>query len=206
MGKRGLEQADAVMDARKKNRSTEPQKELEEPRCFLSNLPWSVTEEQVRDFFCGMVTAIEWLSNADGSFKGRAFASFVDNDAAKAAVALSGSEIDSRAVKVELAAPRKKSTFVVAGTEDPGQPSKSVFLVNLGWKIDEASISSHFAECGEVLRVKWLEKDGEFIGKAFVDFGTVSTPVAHAHVDTDGPANVQSMAYGVCRSRQRQRL
>merc|ERR1712087_808761 len=38
---------------------------------------------------------------------------------------------------------------------------------------DEPDLKGFFGECGTVTRVKWLEKDGQFTGNAFVDFGSI---------------------------------
>ena len=48
-------------------------------------------------------------------------------------------------------------------------------MSNLPWSITEEALREAFADCGEIARIKWLEKDGEFKGIAFVDFNDVES-------------------------------
>ena len=75
--------------------------------------------------------------------------------------------------QVEIAAARaEKKTWEA---EDLGEPSASLFLGNLSWSIDEESIRKLFEGCGEIQRIKWHERDGQFTGKAFLDFDSVES-------------------------------
>jgi nucleolin len=124
----------------------------------------------------GSVTKVEWLSHSDtGRFRGAGFLTFASDAEASAALALNGKELEGRPMKVELATPRKApaSGGFGNGASDPGEPSESIFLGNLSWSITEDAVRAAFKECGEIARIKWLEKDGEFRGIAFVDFETV---------------------------------
>jgi len=144
-------------------------------RVYIGNLPWSVTEEQLKDLFksSGSISNIEWLMHTDtGKFKGAVFAQFGGSSEAQAAVSVNGSDLDGRAIKVEIATPRKTASGAPRDL-GPGEPSSSIFLGNLSYTVEEDSIRQAFEECGTVTRVKWLEKEGQFTGNAFIDFATV---------------------------------
>jgi len=98
-------------------------------------------------------------------------------EAAAAAEKLNGKDVDGRAMKVELAQPRKNLSGG-AGYGKPVEenaPSESIFLGNLAWTVDEDSTRKLFSGCGEIQKLKWLEKDGEFRGMAFIDFDSIES-------------------------------
>jgi len=76
---------------------------------------------------------------------------------------------------------------------DP-EPSNSIFLGNLSWNIEEETVRAAFKDCGAISRIKWVEKDGEFRGIAFIDFESVEAAtkaVALNGVDLGGrPARI----------------
>jgi len=150
----------------------------EEPvRVFVANLPFSMTDDWMKEEFAdaGAVTAVDWLTHSDtGRFKGSGFLTFATKAAAEKAVTLNGKELEGRPMKVELATPKKAGPpGGLAGNGDPGEPSESIFCGNLSWSITEEGLRAAFSECGDIAKIKWLEKDGEFKGIAFVDFYTV---------------------------------
>ena len=60
---------------------------------------------------------------------------------------------------------------------------------NLSWTITEDALKAAFSDCGEITRIKWIERDGEFKGTGFVDFETVEAAtkaVAMAGTDVAG--------------------
>jgi len=79
---------------------------------FLGNLSFQVTEEAVRDMFgsCGSIQDIRWVEK-DGVFKGVAFMQFAESDATDKAVALAGSDLMGRQVRVDFAETRSKRQF-----------------------------------------------------------------------------------------------
>jgi len=148
-----------------------------EARVFVGNLPFSMTEDWMKEEFqdCGTVTKIDWLTHADtGRFKGALFVSFDSKASADKAVALNGKELEGRAMKVEIATARKAAPpGGLAGSGDPGEPSSSIFCGNLSWSVTEESLRAAFSSCGEISNIKWCEKDGEFRGFCFVDFTSI---------------------------------
>eukprot|EP00614_Pseudopedinella_elastica_P015708 CAMPEP_0172646820 /NCGR_PEP_ID=MMETSP1068-20121228/240432_1 /TAXON_ID=35684 /ORGANISM="Pseudopedinella elastica, Strain CCMP716" /LENGTH=324 /DNA_ID=CAMNT_0013461085 /DNA_START=44 /DNA_END=1018 /DNA_ORIENTATION=+ len=73
--------------------------------------------------------------------------------------------------KKEDAATPKAGGGGAGGTE----PSCEVFMGNLSWQIDEASLQEAFKACGVVQNCKWLEdrETGKFKGCGFITFATV---------------------------------
>jgi nucleolin len=142
----------------------------------VANLPFSVDDTSIQATFaaCGTITGTDWLSHSDtGRFKGAGFLTFETGAAAAAAVLLNGQDNGGRPMKVEIAAARaEKKTWEA---EDLGEPSASLFLGNLSWSIDEDSIRKLFEGCGEIQRIKWHEREGQFTGKAFLDFDSVDS-------------------------------
>ncbi|WP_028587017.1 RNA recognition motif domain-containing protein [Desulfocurvus vexinensis] len=76
---------------------------------YVGNLPWSATEEELRDLFgqFGGVTSVKLVSDRDtGRPRGFAFVEMEDADAAKAIEALEGTEFGGRTLRVNEAKPR----------------------------------------------------------------------------------------------------
>jgi len=74
---------------------------------FIKNLPYSITEEEVNEFFstCGTVKQIRWTP---GEFRGVGWVEFEDTTAPDNAMKLKGKDLGGRPVFVDYAAPRKK--------------------------------------------------------------------------------------------------
>jgi len=164
-----------------------------EVRVFVGNLPFSMTEDWMKEEFqsAGEITKIDWLTHADtGRFKGSGFLTFTTKAEGEKAVTLNGKELEGRPMKVELATPRKAAPpGGFAGSGDPGEPSSSIFCGNLSWSVTEEALREAFSSCGTISRIKWVEKDGEFKGIAFIDFETVeeaTKAVALAGTDVSG--------------------
>ena len=180
--KRAAEEAEVEEKSAKKAKKEEapaasveaPASEDEPVRVFIANLPFSMTEDWIKEEFAeaGAVSAVDWLSHSDtGRFKGSGFLTFATKAEAEKAVNLNGKELEGRAMKVELATPRKPAPpGGVGGSTELGEPSESIFVGNLSWSITEEALKESFSGCGEIAKIKWLEKDGEFRGIAFVDF------------------------------------
>jgi RNA recognition motif-containing protein len=76
---------------------------------YVGNLPWSATEEELRDLFgqFGGVTSVKLVSDREtGRPRGFGFVEMEDADAAKAIEALEGAEFGGRTLRVNEAKPR----------------------------------------------------------------------------------------------------
>ncbi len=73
---------------------------------FVGGLAFEIDEERLREHFgsCGAISAIRWGEDKQtGDFKGYAHIVFDQDDAVDAAVALSGSELLGRSIRVDYA-------------------------------------------------------------------------------------------------------
>ena len=76
---------------------------------YVGNLPWSATEEQVRNLFSqyGTVNSVNLVSDREtGRARGFGFVEMADGDAAAAIQALNGSDMNGRSLKVNEAQPK----------------------------------------------------------------------------------------------------
>jgi len=118
---------------------------------------------------------------AQGDFKGCGTIEFDSVEAAQKAVALDGSDVMGRAVKVGFShknnpnAPRERAPRDRAPREHvpvektPG--CKSIFLGNLSFDIDDAKVHEIFGGFGTIIAIRWVEREGRFTGCGFVEFG-----------------------------------
>ena len=76
---------------------------------YVGNLPWSATEDQVRNLFSqyGTVNSVNLVSDREtGRARGFGFVEMADGDVAGAIQALDGSSLDGRSLKVNEAQPK----------------------------------------------------------------------------------------------------
>lgn len=79
---------------------------------FIGNLPWDVDEETVRGVFgeCGEINMIRFATDREtGNFKGFGHVEFMETEATDKAIALAGTEIMGRQVRVDFANDRRAS-------------------------------------------------------------------------------------------------
>ena len=77
---------------------------------YVGNLPWSATEDQVRNLFSahGTVNSVNLMSDREtGRARGFGFVEMPDADAAAAIQGLNGFSMDGRNLKVNEAQPRE---------------------------------------------------------------------------------------------------
>jgi RNA recognition motif-containing protein len=76
---------------------------------YVGNLPFSASEDDVRDMFSshGEVTSVKLIEDREtGRFRGFGFVEMDDNGAVSAIEALDGKDMGGRALKVNEAKPR----------------------------------------------------------------------------------------------------
>jgi len=80
-------------------------------KLFVGNLPWSMTEDSIRELFSefGEITQVSLITDRmTGRSKGFAFVEFADESAANAAVqARNGYVVEERELVVNIARPRE---------------------------------------------------------------------------------------------------
>ena len=77
---------------------------------YVGNLPWSATEDQVRNLFSvhGTVNSVNLVSDREtGRARGFGFVEMPDADVAAAIQALNGYDMDGRNLKVNEAQPKE---------------------------------------------------------------------------------------------------
>jgi len=98
---------------------------LEQNKLFISNLPFSVTKEQIQNLFTEKgfkVKDIRLVTQKSGKPKGLAYAEFDDaQQASQAVLKVDGTEIDGHTIKVAISNPpqRKETTKVTSLGEAP---------------------------------------------------------------------------------------
>ena len=78
-------------------------------KIYVGNIPFTVTETQVREMFeeYGTVDSLAWITDRDtGRFRGFAFIEMEDAAALSAINGLNGKDVDGRPLKVDEAKPR----------------------------------------------------------------------------------------------------
>lgn len=79
-------------------------------KLFVGNLPFSATEEGVREMFIeyGKINDFAWITDREtGRFRGFCFVEMDPADADKAIAALDGQDVDGRSMRVNEAQPRE---------------------------------------------------------------------------------------------------
>ena len=95
------------------NAAREPsQKEEGCTTVFVGNLSFNIDEDTLREAFssCGEISSIRFATDREtGDFKGFGHVEFVESDSTDAAVALAGTYVMDRALRVDYANDRRKS-------------------------------------------------------------------------------------------------
>lgn len=80
-------------------------------KVYIGNLSYSVSEDEIKEFFgdCGDITDLVLIKDREtGRSKGFGFVTFDSQQAAESAVKKSGSQLSSRAIKVNLAQDKRE--------------------------------------------------------------------------------------------------
>ena len=167
-------------------------------RLFLGNLPFAVDESSLAAFLPGEVTHIKWITDKEtGKFYGSCFCEMDNSVSAASAVAMAGSKLIGREIKINFAPARDGDVWppekkVVSGGKTGGgsgggqaggtgikamsvKPDNCVklFIGNLSYDIDDEGIKKFFGSVdAEVKAVRWLHHrdSGDFKGVGFVEF------------------------------------
>lgn len=184
------ERARAPRQPRQPRQPREPREPREEAspaaptnRVYIGNLSWDTDEDLLLDVFAdyNVVTANVQRQHS-GASKGWALAEFsTEDDAAAAIDAMNGAEIDGREAIVREDRPpqaRQRQPRQPRARREPrvieaGAPSTSVFVGNLSWDMDDASLADELGEYAVVDAVVQQRPDGKSRGYALVQFETV---------------------------------
>jgi nucleolin len=155
-------------------------------RCFLGNLSFKVTDDQIVEFFadCGEVVQLDYITDkATGNFYGSAFVIFETPEGAEKAEKKNGTDFLERPIKVRRApmkegqtkvfsALNKKDIFKNKPLSAKPDGCTKLFLGNLSFQIEDDNIHEFFKECGVIAGIRWLSHrdTGDFKGCGFVTF------------------------------------
>ncbi len=92
-------------------------------RIYVGNLPYSATEEEVRDLFSqhGEIVSLAMITDREtGRFRGFCFVEMEDAEAKAAIETLNGRDMDGRPLKVNEARPREDRGRQGGGYRDRG--------------------------------------------------------------------------------------
>ncbi|KAI8471218.1 MAG: hypothetical protein J3K34DRAFT_237619, partial [Monoraphidium minutum] len=159
---------------------------------FVGNLPWSATEEELREFFaeCGDINTVRIATDAEtGRARGFCHIEFSTPEAAaKAQADYNGSDYGGRALKVDVSQPRgsaPRKSFGGEGAEDGTTVFVKGFDTSEGEDAVRAALEETFGSCGEIARVR-LPSDrdsGELKGFAYIEFGDAAAKAKAAELD-----------------------
>merc|ERR1712100_839950 len=112
---------------------------------FIGNLPWSASEEEIRDYFADYeFSGIRLMKDRDTQrFKGFCYIDF-DSNIADTVLDLSGSDFNGRPIKID----RTKNSSA-----------------------DDESVRNYFSECGSINTLRLIsDRDGNPKGFGYIEF------------------------------------
>jgi len=169
-------------------------------RLFVGNLPWAFTEEALAGLL-GKFSHIKYITDKDSQqFYGSVFVEMASVDDAGRAVGATGRELLGRNVRVNFAPPREGRDEwppekhydprtdpdgahggsggggggggKALATNRPNDASVKLFAGNLSYDIDDDAVKKFFADCGEIVGIRYLswKETGQFKGCGYIQF------------------------------------
>eukprot|EP00252_Welwitschia_mirabilis_P013448 TRINITY_DN29579_c0_g1_i1.p1 TRINITY_DN29579_c0_g1~~TRINITY_DN29579_c0_g1_i1.p1 ORF type:complete len:457 (-),score=111.87 TRINITY_DN29579_c0_g1_i1:333-1703(-) len=168
---------DIVISAATKNvQDASKDSEYDKLKVYVGGIPYYSNEDDIRSFFesCGTITDIDCMTFPDsGKFRGIALISFKTEAAANRALALDGSDMGGRFLKIQRCRNLKGTG---TGKITKFEPSvrgnyNRAYIGNLDWNITEDDLYELFKDC-EVSSIRFgTDKNtGDFKGYGHVDF------------------------------------
>jgi RNA recognition motif-containing protein len=112
---------------------------------FLKNLPFSITEDMLRDFFqeCGDISKIELVLSKGGKFKGMAQIDFLSEDAVKKALRFHNTPIQNRPMSIQRFRGEDPSSLGPQSSSDSAFHPTTLFVS----KIPKEATDEDLREC-----------------------------------------------------------
>lgn len=162
--------------------------EIESTTVFVGQLSWNVDNDWLKSEFeqFGTVVGARVATDRDsGKSRGFGHVEFETVEIAKAACARNGTELDGRAIKVNMAA-QGKSFAGGAQAQSPqkgggykaqnegADPTDTLFVGNLPWGITEDQLWETFGEFGSVnaIRLPTDRETGKPKGFGYIQYGS----------------------------------
>jgi len=157
--------------------------EEESKTLFVGQLSWNVDNDWLKTEFekAGeVVSARVQMDRQSGRSRGFGYVEFATAAEAQSALEkCQGMEIDGRAVKLDLSAPRQPNPTARAKQfgDVPGEPSPTLFVGNISWNTTEDMLWEHFGQFGEVssVRVPTDRESGKPKGFGYVEYADVES-------------------------------
>ncbi|NWH35356.1 NUCL protein, partial [Chloropsis hardwickii] len=154
--------------AKSKETMKENKKERDARTLFLKNLPYRLTEDEIREVFENALE-VRIVMNKDGSSKGMAYVEFkTEAEANKALEEKQGTEIEGRAVVIDFTGEKSQQEHQ-KGTSHTGE-SKTLIVNNLSYAATEETLQEVFKKASSIKVPQ--NNQGRPKGYAFVDFAT----------------------------------
>jgi len=143
-------------------------------RVYVGNLSFDIDEPTIREAFkdCGALVNINLITKKDtGRFAGASILEFSSENGAQKALQLNGVDLHGRAIKVELAKPRRGKPETLPLSPKP-DGCNTIFIGRLSEQVTDDIIKETFGQFGEIKSIRFLsdKETGEFKGVVFVEF------------------------------------
>jgi len=197
-------------------------------KVFVANLSFQIDDDTIREVFkdIGEIVNIDWFSNKEGNFRGSGTLEFESHEIAKKAISLKETEVLGRKMFVDLFKERPEGGRGDRGdrrgrgdrgrgrgargggggnreTSEKPENCDTVYLGNLSYDINDDAIKEVFGGCGNILAIRWVEKDGTFRGCGFLQFeDTAATDKAVELAGTEIMGRPVRVDYAASKSRK----
>ncbi|NWU70915.1 NUCL protein, partial [Pterocles burchelli] len=153
--------------AKSKETMKENKKERDARTLFVKNLPYRLTEDEMREVFENAVE-IRIVMNKDGNSKGMAYVEFkTEAEADKALEEKQGTEVDGRAMVIDFTGEKSHQDHQKGGGE---RESKTLIVNNLSYAASEETLQELFKKASSIKMPQ--NNQGRPKGYAFVEFPT----------------------------------
>ncbi|NWX45220.1 NUCL protein, partial [Steatornis caripensis] len=153
--------------AKSKETMKENKKERDARTLFVKNLPYRLTEDEMRDVFENALE-IRIVMNKEGNSKGMAYVEFkTEAEANKALEEKQGTEVDGRAMVIDFTGEKSHQEHQKGGGE---RESKTLIVNNLSYAASEETLQELFKKASSIKMPQ--TNQGRPKGYAFVEFPT----------------------------------
>ncbi|KAH7281836.1 hypothetical protein KP509_36G065800 [Ceratopteris richardii] len=159
------------------NHAEDQEDSTESRTVYVGGIPYYSSEDDIRSFFsdCGTISEVNLKTFRDsGKFCGIALLTFKTSGAAQRALALDGSNMGDRFLKIQPSAAKPKETPKKEVHIDPPKKTQGylrAYIGNLSWSVTEEDIRNFFKGCRiENVRFSEDKVTGDFRGFGHVDF------------------------------------
>ena len=179
---------------RKKSDDKEEKKNEGKLELFVSNLPYSATEDTIEEMFAkyGKVTNVKLLKDNGGRSKGIAFVKFDDSAQATKGLEANEKELDGRKIRVNFAGEKPSGDRPERSENkfEKGSNQCTIFVGNMSFDSNKDSLEDLFKECGDIKDIRIPTRDdGKPRGFAHIEFaneGAVEKALKKNGTELDG--------------------